>query len=96
MPRIIAALLILVSSLSLAAASDSSFKPASPQLNELIGRTTPEQSEELLRSIGLLKGAAPLHALACCKVCRKGKACGDTCISRNDECHVSPGCACDG
>lgn len=33
---------------------------------------------------------------ACCKICRKGKACGDTCISRSYTCHVGPGCACNG
>ncbi|MBK1634395.1 hypothetical protein [Rhodovulum adriaticum] len=33
---------------------------------------------------------------ACCKVCRKGKACGDTCISRSYTCRKPPGCACDG
>jgi hypothetical protein len=32
----------------------------------------------------------------CCKICHKGKACGDTCISRQDTCHVGQGCACDG
>jgi hypothetical protein len=32
----------------------------------------------------------------CCKVCKKGKACGDSCISRDKECHKGPGCACDG
>ena len=32
----------------------------------------------------------------CCKVCRTGKACGDTCISRSYECHVGAGCACNG
>ena len=32
----------------------------------------------------------------CCKVCRKGKACGNSCISRSETCHKSPGCACDG
>jgi hypothetical protein len=31
---------------------------------------------------------------ACCKVCTKGKPCGDTCISRDKICHVGPGCAC--
>ncbi|SRR5260221_12647339 len=31
----------------------------------------------------------------CCKHCSTGKACGDTCISRNKTCHVGPGCACD-
>ena len=33
---------------------------------------------------------------ACCKVCTKGKACGNTCISQDENCHVGPGCACDG
>jgi hypothetical protein len=32
----------------------------------------------------------------CCKICRRGKACGNTCISRQDTCHVGQGCACDG
>jgi hypothetical protein len=32
----------------------------------------------------------------CCKICRQGKACGDSCISRQDTCHVGQGCACDG
>ena len=37
-----------------------------------------------------------LVAAACCKVCRKGKACGDSCISRAKTCWKGPGCACDG
>lgn len=32
----------------------------------------------------------------CCKICRTGKACGNSCISKNYECHQPPGCACDG
>ena len=32
----------------------------------------------------------------CCRVCRTGKACGDSCISRDKTCHTSGGCACDG
>jgi hypothetical protein len=35
-------------------------------------------------------------ALACCKICSVGKACGNTCISRDKTCHVGQGCACDG
>lgn len=31
----------------------------------------------------------------CCKVCRKGKACGNSCIARDKQCHQPPGCACD-
>lgn len=32
----------------------------------------------------------------CCKVCTKGKACGDICIARNKTCQVVAGCACNG
>lgn len=32
----------------------------------------------------------------CCKICSKGKACGDSCISRDYTCHKGVGCACDG
>lgn len=31
----------------------------------------------------------------CCRVCRVGKACGNTCIARERTCNTSPGCACD-
>jgi hypothetical protein len=39
-----------------------------------------------------------VNALAqqCCKICTTGKACGDTCIARNETCRVGAGCACDG
>lgn len=32
----------------------------------------------------------------CCKTCRKGKACGDSCISTSKSCRVGVGCACNG
>lgn len=32
----------------------------------------------------------------CCKVCTTGKACGDSCISRDKTCQVGSGCACNG
>lgn len=35
-------------------------------------------------------------AASCCRVCRKGKACGNSCIARWKTCHQPPGCACDG
>ena len=31
----------------------------------------------------------------CCKVCHKGKACGNTCIRADYNCHKGAGCACD-
>jgi len=51
-------------------------------------------------TLRMLTSPAPGHstpvALSCCKVCSVGKACGNTCISRDKTCHVGPGCACDG
>lgn len=31
----------------------------------------------------------------CCRVCKKGKACGDSCIQEILTCHKEDGCACD-
>jgi len=31
----------------------------------------------------------------CCKICRKGKACGNSCIRADYNCHKGVGCACD-
>lgn len=33
---------------------------------------------------------------ACCKVCKKGKACGNSCIAEDKTCHQPNGCACNG
>ena len=55
------------------------------------------------RSIVFPSESSPLRALLnnergsegrCCKVCTKGKPCGDTCIAQDKTCHVGPGCAC--
>ena len=43
-----------------------------------------------------LAGTAAAQGFACCKVCRAGKACGDSCIARDKTCHKGKGCACDG
>ncbi|MDK3020662.1 hypothetical protein [Pseudodonghicola flavimaris] len=40
--------------------------------------------------------APPVVAAACCKICKKGKACGNSCISKSKSCRVGPGCACNG
>ncbi len=54
-----------------------------------------------LASLSTVSAAAPLcgtayAAEACCKVCKKGKACGDSCISRDKACKKGKGCACNG
>ena len=43
-----------------------------------------------------LAGGAVVYDAACCKTCHAGKACGDSCISRDKSCHKGRGCACDG
>jgi hypothetical protein len=35
------------------------------------------------------------NAGQCCKRCSAGKACGDSCISKDKTCHKGKGCACD-
>lgn len=39
---------------------------------------------------------APTAAPKCCRICKSGKACGDSCISKDSTCHKAPGCACNG
>jgi len=41
-------------------------------------------------------GSAAFAQGYCCKVCKKGKACGDSCIAEYKDCHKGKGCACDG
>lgn len=48
----------------------------------------------MVQLLALGKGAV-VTADACCKRCSKGKACGDSCISRSKTCHEGQGCACD-
>ena len=38
----------------------------------------------------------PAPAPQCCKTCRSGQACGDTCIPHGQMCTRPPGCACQG
>lgn len=53
-----------------------------------------------LISLSTLGAAAPIcgtaYAQSCCKVCKKGKACGDSCIARDKRCTKGKGCACNG
>jgi hypothetical protein len=40
-------------------------------------------------------GAAADAQRNCCRVCSKGKACGNSCIARDRVCRQPQGCACD-
>lgn len=67
---------------------------APPHLLE--AQEKPRTTEQLFWSqIETLKGGKVILA-ACCKICRKGKACGDSCISKSKQCRKKQGCACDG
>ncbi len=39
--------------------------------------------------------AAASEDRECCKICKKGCACGDSCISCDETCYLGVGCACD-
>jgi hypothetical protein len=95
MPRILVALLALVSISGMAYAE----APPAPAAAIHAALLTPAPADNpLLRSLAAPGGSAhstPV-ALTCCKVCSVGKACGNTCISRDKTCHVGRGCACDG
>jgi len=39
--------------------------------------------------------APSVGASACCKICTRGKACGNSCINASYTCRQPPGCACD-
>ena len=41
-------------------------------------------------------GDSPTGSSGCCKVCKEGKACGDSCISKTSTCNKGRGCACNG
>ena len=41
-------------------------------------------------------GIRPASRGGCCKICRSGKACGNSCIGFSKSCRKPPGCACNG
>ncbi len=51
--------------------------------------------ESLTDAAGGEEAQSPQISQACCKTCRKGKACGDSCIAREKTCEKPKGCACD-
>ena len=53
----------------------------------------PSPSEEDTPSSKNGKAKETVHP--CCKFCRKGKACGNSCIKRTHPCYQKAGCACD-
>lgn len=98
MPHSIAILLavLLLTSAATARNESPSTSRASPTIDFVLPESTMPNTG-LLLSLGIDEtSSAGFIAERCCKVCTTGKACGDTCISRDKDCHVGPGCACDG
>ncbi|MEN8293451.1 hypothetical protein ABFO59_13350 [Acinetobacter radioresistens] len=80
----LAALTLLVSGYSVAKE-----EIRQPKQNEERSQVVPRSFSDLITPNSMRFSAS------CCKHCSKGKACGNSCISRSKDCHKPPGCACD-
>jgi hypothetical protein len=97
MLRSFALLMITLALSSLCAASDvDSTSRAVSDRPLIFAYDVPARTPEFLTSLGIEQPRAVPAQQSCCKICSKGKACGNTCIARDKVCHVGPGCACDG
>ena len=61
--------------------------PIALRSSEAVSAPPPQGGEQASRSC--------IPATQCCKICSKGKACGNSCISRRYTCRKGRGCACD-
>ena len=75
---------ILLSAFLVSGSSNYSDKSFCEDLNLDLGGFQNSKSEE------------PKSSIYCCKICKKGKACGDTCINKSYTCTKPKGCACNG
>ncbi len=88
--------------LSLNAFPANALQDATSSQVELNASSQPSQVEcsEVAEEINLAFGVKSPNtqdlSAKCCKICRKGKACGDSCIARSKTCNKGKGCACDG
>ncbi|MEO9347531.1 hypothetical protein [Acinetobacter radioresistens] len=80
----LAALTLLVSGYSVAKE-----EIRQPKQNEERSQVVPRSFSDLITPNSIRFSAS------CCKHCSKGKACGNSCISRSKDCHKAPGCVCD-
>ena len=71
-----------------------------PPLREEPRRTTvqkqpvPDRTAPTLVPRPSARSDSAIDTSTCCKVCRKGKPCGNSCIARDRRCRKGPGCAC--
>jgi len=91
MTRVLVAVLLL---LALTSAAHSDTPPSSTDVVHATLFNPAHADSRLLRSRTVQESVhASSVSLTCCKVCSVGKACGNTCISRDKSCHVGQGCA---
>ncbi len=103
--RIVTTLVALLLSVAVQASQSTSLAPgsyASTTESQLLDVASGDNQPDIFTiaqscddSIDPVTGGV-VFAAACCKTCRKGKACGDSCISRDKTCRKPKGCACDG
>ena len=97
MLRSIAILIAALALTGLSAASDHARAvPTAADGLQIFTHEISATRPQFLASLGLDQPTAGPAQQACCKICTRGKACGNTCIAQDKVCHVGPGCACDG
>lgn len=92
MKYVLVALMLLLGASSLPSAGDTpSFDAPTPSALESMQRLDADPTSNLLKP-----GTPQVMQQQCCKICTVGKACGDSCINRDYQCHQPRGCACNG
>lgn len=79
-------------------------KTGEPALSGLGERKLVDDAQGIIDELARKPASSPSAAAprtsspssACCVTCKKGKACGNSCISATKTCHKPPGCACNG
>jgi len=66
----------------------------SPSLALTLSEAPRSDVSEAVLALNISQGEA--LSRTCCKICRRGKACGNSCINKAYTCHRPAGCACDG
>jgi hypothetical protein len=88
---------LAITALAMAAQSDAPTSGDSQAASIASIHRAPYVENHTLAALGFSTSpTGTTKELGCCKICTVGKACGNTCISKYDICHVGPGCACDG
>jgi len=79
--------LVLIASLCLSSTSIWA-ETVSDQVSEQL--INPNSFEQRIKALN----EETIYSQTCCKHCRKGKACGNSCISKSYTCRKGRGCAC--